>query len=93
VPALLAATAGDEAARGTLEAYRFLRRVESRMRWCAGRAVESLERSDPRLADVAELVEPGLGAPGLAARIEAARGAIRGGFEDVVAAGTIRALR
>jgi glutamate-ammonia-ligase adenylyltransferase len=93
VPALLAATAGAEAARATLDAYRFLRRVESRMRWCAGRAVESFERSDPRLSDVAELVEPGLGAARLAARIESARAAIRRGFEDVIAAGTIRALR
>ena len=63
------------------------------MRWCAGRAVESLERDDPRLADVAELVEPGLGAAALSARIEAARATIRRGFEAVVAARTIRALR
>ena len=93
VPALLTAAAGEGPARATLVAYRFLRRVESRMRWCAGRAVESFLRSDPRLADVAELVEPGLGAGALAARIEAARATVRSGFEAVVAAGTIRALR
>jgi [glutamine synthetase] adenylyltransferase / [glutamine synthetase]-adenylyl-L-tyrosine phosphorylase len=92
VPALLTAAAGDAGARRTLASYRFLRRVESRMRWCAGRAVESFERNDPRLADVAELVEPGLAAAELAARIDAARGAVRSGFDAVVAAGTIRAL-
>ena len=93
VPSLLTATAGAEPARETLASYRLLRRVESRMRWCAGRAVESLERDDPRLADVAELVEPGLGASALAARIEAARASIRRGFEAVIGAGSIRALR
>jgi len=93
VPALLTATAGAESARATLDPYRFLRRVESRMRWCVGRAVESLERADARLRDVAELVEPGLGAEDLAARIEAARASIRRGFDAVIAAGTIRALR
>jgi [glutamine synthetase] adenylyltransferase / [glutamine synthetase]-adenylyl-L-tyrosine phosphorylase len=93
VPGLLTAVAGAEPARATLSAYRFLRRVESRMRWCAGRAVESLPREDPRLADVAELVEPGLSAAALEARIEAARAAVRRGFDAVVAAGTLRALR
>jgi glutamate-ammonia-ligase adenylyltransferase len=92
IPRLLSACAGP-AADELLRHYRLLRRVESRMRWCAGRAVESLERSDLRLGDVAELVEPGLDVPGLVARIEASRAAIRGAFDAVVRAGTIEALR
>jgi hypothetical protein len=62
------------------------------MRWCAGRAVESLDRDDARLADVAELVEPGLAVPTLVARIEASRTAIRRAFDAVVRAETIDAL-
>jgi len=91
IPRLLRASAGA-AAEETLRHYRLLRRVESRMRWCAGRAVESLDRDDARLADVAELVEPGLAVPALVARIEASRTAIRRAFDAVVRAGTIDAL-
>ncbi len=93
IPRLLRASAGDEAARGTLGHYALLRRVESRMRWCTGRAVERLERHDPRLPDVAELVEPGLRPERLVARLAATRDAVRRAFDAVVAAGTIRALR
>jgi glutamate-ammonia-ligase adenylyltransferase len=93
VPDLLRAAAAAEAAEPVLAAYRLLRRVESRMRWCSGRAVERMERGDPRLADVAELVEPGLGAPELLRRIDAARAAVRRTFDAVVRAGTIGALR
>jgi glutamate-ammonia-ligase adenylyltransferase len=92
IPGLLRTCAGP-AAEEVLRHYRLLRRVESRMRWCAGRAVESLERSDPRLGDVADLVEPGLDVPGLIARIDASRAGIRGAFEAVVRAATIEALR
>lgn len=91
IPDLLRACAGSAAER-TLRHYHLLRRVESRMRWCAGRAVESLERSDPRLDEVAELVEPGLRAPELVARIAASRAEIRQAFEAVTRAGTIAAL-
>ena len=91
IPALLRATAGA-AAEDTLRHYRALRRVESRMRWCAGRAVERLERDDPRLGDVAELVEDGLPVAGLLARIDASRAAVRRAFDAVVRAGTIEAL-
>ena len=92
VPALLRHWAGA-AADATLAHYRLLRRVEGRLRWCAGRAVESCERDDARLADVAELVEPGLAAEALVARIDTARAAVRTAFDAVVEAGTIRALR
>jgi glutamate-ammonia-ligase adenylyltransferase len=92
VPALLRHWAGAPA-EATLAHYRLLRLVEGRLRWCMGRAVESCDRGDARLADVAELVEPGLEAGALVARIDAAQAAIRAAFETVVAAGTIRALR
>jgi glutamate-ammonia-ligase adenylyltransferase len=91
VPELLRHWAGA-AAEPTLAHYRLLRSVEGRLRWCAGRAVESCERSDPRLADVAELVEPGLGAAELVARVDAARAAVRGAFDRVVTGGSIRAF-
>jgi glutamate-ammonia-ligase adenylyltransferase len=93
IPTLLRATAGPEAAAATLAHYAFLRRVESRMRWCTGRAVERLEPDDPRLADVAELVEPGLDVAALVRRIETARAGVRRAFGAVIAAGTIEALR
>jgi glutamate-ammonia-ligase adenylyltransferase len=92
VPDLLRHWAGA-AADPTIAQYRFLRRVEARMRWCAGRAVESCERTDPRLADVAELIEPGLSAADLVRRIDDARAAVRRTFDAAVDAGTIRALR
>jgi glutamate-ammonia-ligase adenylyltransferase len=92
IPALLRALAGADAAAETLRHYAFLRRVESRMRWCTGRAVERLAPDDARLPDVAELVEPGLGADALVARIAAARAAVRRAFDAVIAAGTVRAL-
>jgi glutamate-ammonia-ligase adenylyltransferase len=92
IPALLRATADEDAAARTLRPYAFLRRVESRMRWCTGRAVERLEPDDPRLPDVAELVEPGLDPGALVARIASARAALRRAFDAVVGAGTIRAL-
>jgi glutamate-ammonia-ligase adenylyltransferase len=92
VPDLLRAAVGD-AAEPLLAAYRLLRRVESRMRWCSGRAVERMERGDPRLADVAELVEPGLGAAELLRRLGGARAEVRRAFDAVVRAGTIAAPR
>jgi glutamate-ammonia-ligase adenylyltransferase len=91
IPALLRACAGSRA-ESLIRHYQVLRRAESRMRWCAGRAVESLERDDVRLADAAELVEPGLSAAGLASRIDASRAAIREAFDAVVRADSIEAL-
>jgi hypothetical protein len=62
------------------------------MRWCAGRAVESMDRDDARLADVAELVEAGLPAAALVARVAESRAAVRRAFAAVVRAGSIDAL-
>jgi glutamate-ammonia-ligase adenylyltransferase len=92
VPALLRATAGDAAAAAPLAHYAFLRRVESRLRWCAGRADERLDPSHARLDAMAELVEPGLAPAALLERIAAARAGLRAAWNEVVTAGTIRAL-
>ena len=92
VPALLRATAGAEAAAATLAHYAFLRRVESRLRWCVGRAEERLDPGDARLDAIAELVEPGLAGGALLERIAAARAGIRAAWNAVVTERTIRAL-
>ena len=70
--------------------YHTLRAVEARARWLAGRGVDVLDAQ--AIGPVAELVEPGLDAAGLAGRLDAARTRIRAGFDAVVKAGTIEAL-
>jgi glutamine synthetase adenylyltransferase len=92
VPALLRAALGDAAAAPLLADYAFLRLVEARMRWCAGRAEEKLDRADPRLPAIAELLEPGLPPQALLARLAGARARVRAAFEAVVTAGTVGAL-
>ncbi|HEX2486255.1 MAG TPA: DUF294 nucleotidyltransferase-like domain-containing protein [Myxococcota bacterium] len=92
VPSLLRATAGDGPAAAPLAHYALLRRVESRLRWCAGRAEERLDPTDPRLGAMAELIEPGLPAAALLERIASARAGLRRAYDAVVTAGTIGAL-
>jgi glutamate-ammonia-ligase adenylyltransferase len=75
-----------------LASYRFLREVEAYTRWLAGRAVDVLRDERETLGVVADLVEPGLDPPGLASRLEQARGQVRDAWESVVAAETIDAL-
>jgi glutamine synthetase adenylyltransferase len=91
VPALLGEASG-RGAEEVIAAYQFLRRVESRVRWIAGRAVESVERDPQRLDPVAELVEPGLRATELTARLEESRATLRRAFDRVCDAGTAEAL-
>jgi glutamate-ammonia-ligase adenylyltransferase len=90
VAAMLRACAGGPRVEAILDAYRSLRITEARARWLAGRGVEVLELAGATV--VAELVEPGLDAAGLAARIDAARRNIREAFDAVVKAGTLDAL-
>jgi hypothetical protein len=93
LPSLLHAAAGSgPRVAEVLAAHRWLRRVESRARWLAARAVEALDPDDPRLAAVAHLSEAGLDAEALWARILAARRTLRRAFRSVVEAGTIRVL-
>jgi glutamine synthetase adenylyltransferase len=89
---LLTASAPGPHLEGILTAYRFLRRVEARTRWVAGRAVEKL-RLDHEDADViADLVEPGLNPTTLRRRIEESREVIRRAYDMVIRAETIQAL-
>ena len=90
VPTMLSsATPGSEE---LLEGYRFLRLLEARARWVAGRAVDALPSEPEPLQVVAELVEPGLESAALLERTERALGKIRTACERVLDAGTIDAL-
>ena len=91
VPAMLEAAPPGPATEGLLEAYRFLRLLEARARWVAGRAVEALPAGET-LAIVAELVEPGVSPAALLERTRAVRDRVREACERVLAAGTVRAL-
>ncbi len=75
-----------------LDDYRFLRLVEARMRWVAGRPVELLNPDPEHQAVVAELVEPGLDASGLRERLAQTRARVADTCERVLRAGTISAL-
>lgn len=90
VPALLRACAGGPRVEALLADYHTLRCVEARARWLAGRGVDVLEPG--AAAVVAELVETGLDAEGLAARVAAARRRIRAALDAVTKAGTLDAL-
>jgi glutamate-ammonia-ligase adenylyltransferase len=92
VPALLRAALGGPRAPELERDYAWLRLVEARARWLAGRGVEAVDLSEPAGPITADLVLPGLGAGELAARIAAARGRIAAAFDAAVAAGTILAI-
>ncbi len=92
VPAMLRAAAPAAGARGVLEAYAVLRRVEACARWTAGRAVESLRLASETAPLVAEIFEPGLDVDGLAATVRDARRRVRRAWERVQTAGSIAAL-
>jgi glutamate-ammonia-ligase adenylyltransferase len=92
VPAMLAGAVAGPEVEAVLEAYRFLRVVEARTRWVAGRAVEVLPTQTESLAVVAELAEPGLGPVELLERTHAARSTVRAAVEQVLTAGTIAIL-
>jgi glutamate-ammonia-ligase adenylyltransferase len=90
VPALLRACAAGPRVDALLADYRTLRVVEARGRWLAGRAIDSLDPA--AAAQLAELVEPGLGPDALLERVDAARKRIRSAFDAVVKAGSLDAL-
>ena len=92
IPALLRAARSGAGADALLEDYAFLRRVEARARWLAGRSVEAVELAPPAGPLVAELVAPGLAAEELGERIAVARARIAAALETVLEAGTIAAL-
>ncbi len=92
IEALLRHAVQGPRVEGLLEGYRFLRRVEARARWHAGRPVEAVRRDGGALSVVAELVEPGLGASALLERVRRERERIREAFQAVVAARSIAVL-
>jgi glutamine synthetase adenylyltransferase len=92
VAAMLACTLPEERTRRLRADYDALRVVEARTRWVAGRAVEALPEAPETLARVAELVEPGLPAPELLARLRALRQRVRAAWRAVVEAGALAAL-
>jgi glutamine synthetase adenylyltransferase len=85
---LRAASFGDRVDR-LLADYRFLRIVEARARWVAGRAIESLDTESEGLGAVAALVDPGLAPGALLEEIASARRRIREAYDAVIEADTI----
>jgi hypothetical protein len=92
IPSLLRAAAPGGAEEAILAAYRWLRRVEARVRLVAGRAVEHLGTEPETLAVVAELVEPGAGADAFLERMASVRREVEAACRRVIAARTICAL-
>ncbi len=92
IAAMLREAAPGPPVERLIERYRWLRRVESRNRWVAARAAETLAFGGPNAVAVAELVEPGLDPTGLAVRVRETRAAIRRSWDQVIAAGSIGAL-
>jgi hypothetical protein len=91
VPAMLRACAAGPRVDALLADYRLLRVVEARTRWVRGRGVEAFV-PDAGADLIAELVEPGLAAAGLVARLEGARERIHAAWDAVIAEGTLAAL-
>jgi glutamate-ammonia-ligase adenylyltransferase len=90
--AILRKTASGPRIEELLAAFRFLRQVESRARWVAGRAVEIVQLGKEGSDVIAELVEPGLSEAALEERITASRREIRAAYDAVIKADTIEAL-
>jgi len=91
--ALLRAAAPGPAIERLLDAYAGLRHVEACARWVAGRALDTLETETEAFPCVAALALPGEPAAALGERVSTARREIRGAFNAVVEAGSVRALR
>ncbi len=72
--------------------YRYLRLLESRVRWVAGRGVETFPSAGERLGEIAELVRPGLTPAALLEEVAAVRSRVRQAYAAVIQAGTIAAL-
>ena len=92
VPALLRAHVQGERVEQLLEGYALLRRVESRSRWLAGRASETLPTQGESAEQIAELVAPGMTADALVRMLQRTCTQIRAAYRAVIHAGSIRAL-
>ncbi|MGE4606013.1 MAG: hypothetical protein AAEJ52_04655, partial [Myxococcota bacterium] len=92
VPAMLQTLARSARLSQLLQDYRFLRLVESRARWAAGRGVDEIRTDTTDLDLLGELVEPGTSGVEMRQELDAARSRIRATFESVTSARTISAL-
>jgi glutamine synthetase adenylyltransferase len=91
--AMLRTAAPGDVTEQLLGAYDFLRRVEARARFVAGRAIEHLEPTSDGFAVTAALLDAGSGGPReLLRRIAEARRTLRAAWRRVIAAGSITAL-
>ncbi|MFQ5514797.1 MAG: hypothetical protein ACE5FG_10180 [Myxococcota bacterium] len=92
LPDLLRTVATGPQVEALIEAYGLLRHVEARARWVSARAIEKVPMKGSAAELIAELVEPGLAAAALRAKVQAARDRIRSSFDAVLRSGTIEAL-
>jgi glutamate-ammonia-ligase adenylyltransferase len=92
VPAMLNSVAHGRRIERLLEDYAFLRVVESRARWIAGRSVDEVNTEPDKVELLAELVNPGLEPAALLADLAGALDRIRALFEAVVEGGSITAI-
>jgi len=86
IPHLLRTAAPGPATERLLLHYAFLRKLEARTRWVAGRPVEHLDAGFVTLGLVGELLEPGLSPESLLERLEAARREVRSVFRNILGA-------
>jgi glutamine synthetase adenylyltransferase len=89
VPALLRQVVKGPRVERLLESYRFLRRVEARARWLAGRAIDSLRVDHPQIPLLAELVDPGAGVEAVIERLREELRVARAAFCAVLEGGSI----
>jgi glutamine synthetase adenylyltransferase len=92
VPAMLNSVAQGPRIEQLLDDYAFLRIVESRVRWIAGRGVDEVNTEERKIELLAALVNPGIESAALLAELAAARDRIRACFEAVVERGSISAV-
>jgi glutamine synthetase adenylyltransferase len=92
IPAMLRAAAGGPRVDGLLGHYRFLRRLEARVRWVADRALEVLDPGSELGELVAALLAPGERPASLWSRVEEERGEVAREIESVLRAGSVRVL-
>jgi glutamate-ammonia-ligase adenylyltransferase len=92
VPAMLSAVAKGEGVKRLLADYAFLRLVESRARWIAGRGIDEIRLDADPASLLAELVRSGLTPNDLATELVGTCERIRAAFTRVIEAGSISAL-
>jgi glutamate-ammonia-ligase adenylyltransferase len=92
VPAMLRSVAHGRRIERLLDDYAFLRVVESRVRWIAGRAVDEVNTEEDQVELLAELMNPGTEAAALLAELAAVLDRIRASFEAVIERGSISAI-